>query len=122
MRKRGTRRCPVDGGKVVMACCTGTCPFMHLYHYGANELKQNYDVDYVGKYNENNAFKPYTNFEKQVSAIVDALSEPLGEYDVVITHDILYQAPFAVHNQAVRELSTHHPGMSGFTGCTAALR
>lgn len=86
-------------------------PFMHLYHYEANELKQTEDVDYVGKYNEKSTFKPFTNFDKQVSAIVEALNEPLSAYDTVITHDIMYQSPFAVHNQAVRDLSPHHPNI-----------
>jgi hypothetical protein len=86
-------------------------PFMHLYHYGAQDVKQTHDVDHVGEYNEEDVFKPITNFDRQVNAIVDALSAPLDRYDVVITHDIIYQSPFVVHNQAIRELAVHHPNI-----------
>lgn len=84
-------------------------PFLHLYSYFEGTVKQTHKVDAKGVYIKNRPFAPKTNFDKQVQAIEDMLEPELKKYDVVITHDIVFQIAFVVHNQAIRNIAKRNP-------------
>lgn len=82
-------------------------PFIHLYDYQLGTKKQTHDVDAIGIHQEKGGNK--TNFDRQVGYIIEKLQPELKEYDAVITHDILFQTWFVVHNAAIREIAASYP-------------
>jgi len=81
-------------------------PFMHLYDYELGGDIQKHPVDYKG---EHDAEGNKTNYYKQVAHLVEVLGPELAEYDIVITHDIIFQTWFIVHNAAIREIQELYP-------------
>jgi len=82
-------------------------PFMHLYDYQPGTKKQTYNVSAKGVYGKPSK----TNFDKQVKLIEEKLEPELSKYNVVITHDIVFQTWFVVHNQAIRNIAKRHPNI-----------
>jgi len=86
-------------------------PFMHLYDYAVmNSPEQEHDVPAVGIHHDG-ANNNQTNFKKQVQLIVESLEDKLRGYDVVITHDIMFQGWFLPHNAACRVIGGRHPNI-----------
>ncbi len=83
-------------------------PFMHLFDYGTGTKRQKHHVDGKGAYGGKGK-PPKTNFDKQVNLIVSKLDEELAKYDVVITHDLVFQTWFVPHNAAIRKIAENHP-------------
>lgn len=81
-------------------------PFIHLYDYTDNTPEQKNDVDAVGLHHKNGNI---TNFKKQVDLIEEKLAPELSKYSVIITHDIIYQTWFTVHNKAIRNIASRYP-------------
>lgn len=52
------------------------------------------------------------DFEQNVARVVAGLSPILDEYDVAITHDLMFLSWFLPHNEAVRQLAREHPKVS----------
>jgi len=67
-------------------------PFYHLFDYQPGTKK-------------------HPDFDKQVKSIEEALESMLTKFDVVITHDILFQTWFLVHNKAIRNIAKKHPNI-----------
>lgn len=80
-------------------------PFMHLYDYQVGTKEQKQSIGPIGEHG--NPSK--TNFKKQVALIIEYLEDELCKYDVVITHDIMLQGWFLIHNAAIREIASRHP-------------
>ena len=92
-------------------------PFLHLFHYFPNTKKQTHDVPAKGKHRSCCPFAPTTNFDRQVKSIEDMLEPELCKYQTVITHDIVFQIAFLVHNQAIRNIAARHPEMRWIHWC-----
>lgn len=92
-------------------------PFMHLYDYAAEgSPKQEFDVPAEGIHHDG-INRNETNFDKQVRLIVDSLENRLMYYDVVITHDIMFQGWFLPHNAACRIVGGHYPKIKWIHWC-----
>lgn len=85
---------------------TPKVPFTHLIEYGPSTPKQDFNVDAVGVV-EDGSNK--TNFDAQVGLLVKGLEPLLSQYEVVITHDILFQTWFVAHNAAIRTIGERYP-------------
>lgn len=81
-------------------------PFVHLFDYQPGRPIQKHDVDGVGEHHPKGN---RTNWFKQVDYIAEVLEPELKEFDVVITHDIIFQTWFLVHNAAIRAIAEMHP-------------
>lgn len=97
-------------------------PFQHLYHYFSGKKVQEFDVEAKGEYVQGKPFSPKTNFYKQVKQIEEMLEPELAKYDVVITHDIVFQIAFLVHNQAIRNIADRNLKMKWLHWCHSAPR
>lgn len=102
----------VPEGVTVKPCV----PFMHLFDYQLSTKKQEHAVGPIGEYGEPSK----TNFDKQVKLIVEYLEPELVNYDVVVTHDIMFQGWFLVHNRAVRIIGKKHPKIRWIHWCHSA--
>jgi len=83
-------------------------PFMHLFDYISGSKRQKHHVDGKGAYGGKGK-PPKTNLDKQINLLVDKLDSELAKYDVVITHDIVFQTWFVPHNLAIRRIAENHP-------------
>jgi len=83
-------------------------PFMHLFDYEPGTKRQKNHVDGKGQYG-GRGNPPKTNLDKQINLLVDRLDSELAKYDVVITHDIVFQTWFIPHNAAIRKIAENHP-------------
>ena len=83
-------------------------PMMHLFDYQPGTKIQTYRVVGVGKHTGKGN---QTNFYKQVDLQVRALEKELSQFDVIITHDTVFQTWFVVHNAAIREIARRHPSI-----------
>lgn len=52
---------------------------------------------------------PKPNWAENVGKIQGCLKEILGDFDVVITHDLMFQSWHLPHNQAIRNVSEDYP-------------
>jgi hypothetical protein len=91
-------------------------PMMHLYDYAQGTVEQECDVPAVGIHHDG-INKNETNFKKQVRLVVDSLEDKLRYYDVVITHDIMFQTWFLPHNAACRIIGGHYPNIKWIHWC-----
>ncbi len=80
-------------------------PFMHLYDYQVGTKEQKHSIGPIGEHGTPST----TNFKKQVALIIEYLEDELCKYDIVITHDIMMQGWFLIHNAAIREIAGRHP-------------
>jgi glycosyltransferase involved in cell wall biosynthesis len=94
----------------------GHVPMLHLYDYQSGTKKQTHKVSAKGKHRPGTN-KNLTNFDKQFKHLVHNLEDELAEYDVIITHDIMFQTWFLVHNAAVREIGRKHPEIRWIHWC-----
>lgn len=53
--------------------------------------------------------KPKPDFEGSVARVVAGLTTILGEFDVAITHDLVFLSWYLPHNEAIRQLAREHP-------------
>ena len=83
-------------------------PFVHFFDYQLGTMKQTHPVDYKGKHEKG---KPLTNFDAQVKKFVEVLEPKLKEFDVVITHDAVFQTWFVTLNQAIRFIGERNPNI-----------
>lgn len=90
-------------------------PFMHLFDYQFGTVEQKHPVGPIGEKPEDRP--AITNFKKQVELIVTYLEPELPKYDVIITHDIMFQTWKLIHNQAVREIAKRHPDLKWLHWC-----
>jgi len=88
-------------------------PFIHLFDYHLGTKEQKHKVPAKGVHG--NPSK--TNFKKQVKLIVDKLEPELSQFDVVITHDIVFQTWFVVINAAIRQIGKKHPQIKWLQWC-----
>jgi len=82
-------------------------PFLHLFDYQLGTKEQKHKVPAKGVHGNPNK----TNWKKQVKLIEEKLEPELSKYDVVITHDIIFQTWFLTHNQAIRNIAKRHPNI-----------
>ena len=110
-------------------------PFIHLYDYGLGTKKQKHDVpaegvppaELMGLREGQHRFltdgkKNITNFDRQVARFEYMLEPELARYDTVITHDIMFQTWFLVHNQAVRNIAKRNPDLKWVHWCHSGPR
>lgn len=55
--------------------------------------------------------RPKPEFESNVARVVAGLAPVLGEYDVAITHDLMFLGWYLPHNEAIRQLAREIPAM-----------
>lgn len=55
--------------------------------------------------------KPRPDFEPNVAAVVEALRPVLANFDVAITHDLIFISWYLPHNAAVRQLAAELPAL-----------
>lgn len=84
-------------------------PFLHLFDFQPNRTMKGFE-----KWNPT---RNKLSFEQQVKAIEDALEPILKECDVVITHDIIFQTWFILHNQAIRNIAKRNPKIKWLHWC-----
>ena len=105
-------------------------PFLHLYDYGAGTSKQIHDVpaegippaELAGLREGQHRFLSdgktnITNYDRQVARVEYMLEDELVRYDTIITHDIMFQTWFLVHNQAVRNIARRNPELRWVHWC-----
>ena len=90
-------------------------PFAHIFDYQPGTPEQTYDVDGVGLHGGPSGNK--TNYKKQVDYYTELLDPQLAEFDVVITHDIMFQSWFLTMNAAVRRIGKNHPNIKWLHWC-----
>ena len=81
-------------------------PMVHLFDYQPGRPEQKHDVDGKGEHNPQGN---RTNFARQVEYIYEGIEPYLKNYDVIITHDIVFQTWFLTHNAAIRKVAEKHP-------------
>lgn len=86
--------------------CMPKVPMVHLFDYQPGRPIQRHDVDGKGEHHPKGN---RTNFERQVEYIYEALEPYLKNYDVILTHDIVFQTWFLTHNAAIRKIAEKHP-------------
>lgn len=60
------------------------------------------------------------DFDNQVKLLTEALSEELKDFDIIITHDIVFQTWFLVQNQAIRNIAEKYPNIKWIHWCHSA--
>ena len=88
-------------------------PFMHLYDYQDGTIEQVHDIGPIGEHGP----PAVTNFAKQVELIEQYLEPEISKYDVVLTHDALYQGWMVVINKAIRNIGSRHPEIKWIHWC-----
>lgn len=94
-------------------------PFMHLFDYQLGTPEQEYPVGPIGEPpTEGQPAK--TNFKKQVQLATEMYESVLPAYNVVLTHDVMYQTWKLCFNQAVRNVAEKHPNIRWCHWCHSA--
>lgn len=109
-----------DAGKVPEGVnVVNATPFMHLFDYQLGTLEQDYPVGPIGEPpTEGQPAK--TNFKKQVQLATEMYETVLPAYDVVLTHDIIYQTWKLCFNQAMRNVAEKHLNIRWVHWCHSA--
>lgn len=83
-------------------------PMVHLFDYQPGRPEQKHDVEGKGEHHPKGN---RTNFKRQVDYIYDGLEPYLKNYDVILTHDVIFQTWFLTHNGAIRKIADKHPNI-----------
>ena len=92
-------------------------PFMHLFDYSLGSKEQEFPVGPIGTIVDG---APQTNLKKQIALATEMLDIHLPAFDVVITHDILYQTWKIPFNAAIRAIADKHPNIKWVHWCHSA--
>jgi hypothetical protein len=94
-------------------------PFMHLYDYSLGSVEQEELVGPIGEPPTPDS-KPKTNLKKQIQLATEMFETHLPAFDVIITHDILYQTWKIPFNAAIRAVADKHPNIKWVHWCHSA--
>lgn len=60
------------------------------------------------------------SFDGQVKQIEEVLTDQFKDFDIIITHDIIFQTWFVVFNQAIRNIGAKYPNIKWLHWCHSA--